>query len=513
MPRPGRQDDLGPVVERPLAVRGMAAVVRLVLRARGGEAASRPAATSVSSVRSGSSSSQTGSRPGPKQVLRRRHAPARQLRHAPHRRARPARRRPSSKWSTTRSGCLSAPRTTGSTSSARRRRCSPARARPGAAEAARRPRPRSREIPVDACHRSRSGAPGTAPRRHPRPPVRDARARGRARARGSAPPARHRPRERKARAHVRHVHDAALEQLRHQPFAPSPSLTLVRLIVATSWVCAITRCGSSEWSGVSTLGAGPSASMHPAMNRIISASHIASAWRSAPSRGQVQAGEPRGPMVPRSVPLPFTSRVPPTLIEVLPPPGCTSRGSWPIRRERRTGRRGVERFVGFGHRRKMPRPGAAARGRPRTRLGNPDCANPYCSYCWLAFEKRYENHSQPRRAAHDSASPLLRLPSRSRPRHARRRAAPVGPHRGAPAASRRDRDRPRGDTLAKRVFRIEAQPLPGALEEFRRQSGVRAAHAAGRAGGPLPGCGRPPHPARSAAPADRRHRARGPGRG
>ena len=30
-----------------------------------------------------------------------------------------------------------------------------------------------------------------------------------------------------------------------------------------------------------------------------------------------------------------------------------------------------------------------------------------------------------------------------------------------------------GDTLVKRVFRIEAQPLPGALEEFRRQAGVR----------------------------------------
>jgi hypothetical protein len=30
----------------------------------------------------------------------------------------------------------------------------------------------------------------------------------------------------------------------------------------------------------------------------------------------------------------------------------------------------------------------------------------------------------------------------------------------------------KGDTLVKRVFRIEAQPLPQALQEFRRQAGV-----------------------------------------
>src|SRR2546425_1131135 len=35
------------------------------------------------------------------------------------------------------------------------------------------------------------------------------------------------------------------------------SLKLVRLIVATSWVWAMTRCGSSACSGVSTLGGGP----------------------------------------------------------------------------------------------------------------------------------------------------------------------------------------------------------------------------------------------------------------
>ena len=62
--------------------------------------------------------------------------------------------------------------------------------------------------------------------------------------------------------------------------------------MATSWVCAITRCGSSEWSGVSTLGVGPSASMQLAMNRIISASLIAPGWRSAREPGEREPGEP-----------------------------------------------------------------------------------------------------------------------------------------------------------------------------------------------------------------------------
>ena len=115
-----------------------------------------------------------------------------------------------------------------------------------------------------------------------------------------------------------------------------PSGTLVRLIVATSCVWAMTRCGSSEWSGVSTLGAGPSASMQPAMKRIISASLIDSASASGARRASESRVKPSRPMVRRSVPLPFTSSASPTLIEVLPPPGWTRRVSAPRRWERWT---------------------------------------------------------------------------------------------------------------------------------------------------------------------------------
>jgi hypothetical protein len=71
------------------------------------------------------------------------------------------------------------------------------------------------------------------------------------------------------------------------------SRTFVRLMVATSCVWRITRCGSSEWSGVSTLGAGPpSGSMQLAMNRIMSASLIATASRSALSRASASGVKP-----------------------------------------------------------------------------------------------------------------------------------------------------------------------------------------------------------------------------
>jgi hypothetical protein len=56
--------------------------------------------------------------------------------------------------------------------------------------------------------------------------------------------------------------------------------------------------GSSACSGVSTLGAGPSPTIQLVMNRIVSA-----------QRRQPAEGEPSqtvGPMVRRSVPLPFT---------------------------------------------------------------------------------------------------------------------------------------------------------------------------------------------------------------
>jgi hypothetical protein len=124
-----------------------------------------------------------------------------------------------------------------------------------------------------------------------------------------------------------------------------PSGTLVRLMVAMSWVWAMTRCGSSECSGVSTLGAGPSASMQPAMKRIISASVIWSMTPSGASRGSDSRVKPPRVMLRRSVPLPFTSSAstsapsgPGTfiLMEVLPPPGWTSRVSRPSRLERCT---------------------------------------------------------------------------------------------------------------------------------------------------------------------------------
>ena len=109
-----------------------------------------------------------------------------------------------------------------------------------------------------------------------------------------------------------------------------PAGTFVRLIVAMSCVWAITRCGRRECSGVSTLGAGPSPSMQPAMNRIIWPSLIASAWRRGARRASDRRVNPSGPMVRRSVLLPLTnsaSTMPPessgsvSLIEVLPPPG------------------------------------------------------------------------------------------------------------------------------------------------------------------------------------------------
>ena len=134
--------------------------------------------------------------------------------------------------------------------------------------------------------------------------------------------------------------------------------TLVRLIVATSWVWTMTRCGSNECSGVSTLGTGPSASMHPAMKRIISASDIDSASASDASRVRERRVNPSGPMVRRSVPLPFTSSASSSLTEVLPPPGWTSRGSWPMRLESWT-RAASGSFAGMGE--KMP--GAAAEAR------------------------------------------------------------------------------------------------------------------------------------------------------
>jgi hypothetical protein len=57
------------------------------------------------------------------------------------------------------------------------------------------------------------------------------------------------------------------------------------------------------------------------MNRIISASLIDSASRSAASRLNDRRVKPSRPMVRRSVPLPFTRSVSPSFIDVLPPPG------------------------------------------------------------------------------------------------------------------------------------------------------------------------------------------------
>ena len=53
----------------------------------------------------------------------------------------------------------------------------------------------------------------------------------------------------------------------------------------------MTRCGRSEWSGVSTLGAGPSASMQPAMKRIISASLIVVGIGQRREPGEREPGE------------------------------------------------------------------------------------------------------------------------------------------------------------------------------------------------------------------------------
>ena len=70
------------------------------------------------------------------------------------------------------------------------------------------------------------------------------------------------------------------------------------------------------------------------MKRIMSASLITSALRSAASSARDSRANPSRPIVRRSVPLAFTSRTSPSLIDVLPPPGCASRGSRPIRFER-----------------------------------------------------------------------------------------------------------------------------------------------------------------------------------
>ena len=97
----------------------------------------------------------------------------------------------------------------------------------------------------------------------------------------------------------------------------------------------MTRWGSRECSGVSTLGVGPSLpNMQLAMKRIMSASLIVTASRRAASFGSERRANPSRPMVARSVPLPFTSSVSPTFTEVLPPPGWTRRGSRPTRAER-----------------------------------------------------------------------------------------------------------------------------------------------------------------------------------
>ena len=74
--------------------------------------------------------------------------------------------------------------------------------------------------------------------------------------------------------------------------------------------------------------------MQLARKRIISASLIAAAFRNAASPGSDRLVNPARPIVRRSVPLPFTSNASPSLIDVFPPPGWTSRGSRPIRVER-----------------------------------------------------------------------------------------------------------------------------------------------------------------------------------
>ena len=238
---------------------------------------------------------------------------------------------PSSKWRTTRSGRLRAPRTTGSSSSARRRRSSAERAvRP--LEPSRRPRRAAWRYssirPTIRVRRSSHDLASSPQTTNPWWASASPSARAGMRAASSLTA---RARGKPGRTYGTYTMLPSNSSVSRR--SAVLSATLVRLIVATSWVCAITRCGSSACSGVSTLGAGPSASMQPAMNRIISASCIVSASRSRARRARSSRVKPSGPMVRRSVPLPLTSSAPSTLTEVLPPPGCTRRGSWPIRRE------------------------------------------------------------------------------------------------------------------------------------------------------------------------------------